>query len=247
MTKHYSTLNLFLRSSIFFIYSTFAIAFYSIIVVFAWVLPLTYRFALIRFFIRIYMYMLKIICHIDYDLQGLDHIPTQATIILSKHQSTWETFFLTMIFYNPAIILKRELLWIPFFGWGLAASKPIAINRNDKSSAMQQILQLGKKCLAQGRSILMFPEGTRVPAGQTGHYKLGGARLAVATETPIIPVAHNAGRYWPKRHFIKRPGTIKVVIGPPIDAKNKTPEVLLAEVKNWIESTVKLIDAQVKA
>ncbi|TAK72012.1 MAG: 1-acyl-sn-glycerol-3-phosphate acyltransferase [Gammaproteobacteria bacterium] len=235
MTK----LNLFLRSLIFSIYSLTSIFLYSFVCVLGLLLPLRYRHALIRFFLRAYIEVLKKVCHIDYQVEGLEHIPyDQGGIVLSKHQSTWETFFLPLIFHDPAVIVKRELLWIPFFGWGLAISEPISINRNDKSSAMQQIIAKGKKCLAQGRWILIFPEGTRVAPGTVGHYKLGGARLAVATQALVIPVAHNAGYRWPRRRFIKRPGTIRVVIGPPIESEGRTPEEVMHLAKTWIEETM---------
>lgn len=242
----YSKLNLFIRSLIFSIYSTLAIVLYSFVCLCSLLFPLRYRHVLIRGFMRLYFYMLKVICHIDYTVEGLENIPSDRTgVILSKHQSTWETFFLPLIFHDPAVILKRELLWIPFFGWGLAASEPIAINRNDKSSAMQQVIVKGKQCLQNGRWVLVFPEGTRTPIGTVGHYKLGGARLAVETGYPVIPVAHNAGRYWPRRRFIKQPGTVRVVIGPLIETKGQTPEEVLELAKDWIERTVTRIDSLV--
>lgn len=208
-----------------------------------WPIPLRYRHQFIRSFLYTAIFLLKWVCRINYHVEGLEHIPKdRAVIILSKHQSTWETFILPLIFHEPAIILKRELLWIPLFGWGLLVTDPIAINRTASSSAMQQVITKGSKCLAAGRSILIFPEGTRIPYGKTGHYKLGGTRLAVATGTPILPVAHNAGRFWPKRRFIKQAGTVKVVIGPLIESKNQTPEALLKLAKTWIEETVQKID-----
>ncbi|RDI38380.1 lysophospholipid acyltransferase family protein [Aquicella lusitana] len=237
--KKRSTFNLFIRSLIFSIYSVSTIMLYSFVCVLSLPFPLRYRHGLIRNYLRLYIYVLKKICHIDYQVEGLEHIPKDRNgIILSKHQSTWETFFLPIIFHDPAIILKRELLWLPFFGWGLAASDPIAINRSSKSNAMQQIIAKGKKCLDEGRWILVFPEGTRVPPGVVGNYKLGGARLAAATGYPVIPVAHNAGKFWPRRKFIKQPGTVRVVIGPLIESKGRTAEEILKLAKQWIEETV---------
>lgn len=170
----------------------------------------------------------------------MENIPTNRSgVVLSKHQSTWETFFLQGLFYQSAIILKRELLWVPFFGWGLAIIDPIAINRSNTNNAMSQIITKGRKCLEAGRWILVFPEGTRIPYGQVGKYRVGGARLATATGYPVIPVAHNAGRFWPKRSFLKTPGTIHVVIGPLIETIDRSAEEVLAEAKNWIEGTMK--------
>lgn len=235
--KHFSTINLVIRSLFFSIYSLTTIMLYSIVCVFSLVFPLHYRHKLIRAYLRIYMFVLKKLCHIEYQVEGLEHIRSLRNgVVLSKHQSTWETFFLPLIFHDPAVIVKRELLWIPFFGWGLAVSDPISINRSKTTSAMQQIIQKGKKCLDDGRWVLIFPEGTRVPYGKIGHYRLGGARLAAATGYPVIPVALNAGKYWPKRKFIKRPGTIRVIIGPPIESKGRTPDEILALAKSWIET-----------
>ncbi|OGT38264.1 MAG: hypothetical protein A3F12_07340 [Gammaproteobacteria bacterium RIFCSPHIGHO2_12_FULL_38_14] len=236
-------MNLFLRSLIFFLFSCITIPLYSIACIISLLLPLRYRFILIRSYLYSAIVLLRVVCHLDYRLEGIEHLPKdRAGIILSKHQSTWETFFLPLIFHDPAIIVKRELLWVPFFGWGLAVSDPIVINRKKKSGAMQQLMQKGKKCLESGRWVLIFPEGTRIPAGEVGHYRLGGARLAASTGYPVIPVAHNAGRFWPKRKFIKQPGTISIVIGPLIESKGKTPEEIMAKTKNWIENTMLQID-----
>lgn len=241
--KKYSQFNLFIRSLIFVIFSTLAICVYSIFVIASGLLPLRYRYMVIRSFLRTDLRALKYICHIDYEIQGLENIPKDRNgVIMSKHQSTWETFLIPIYFKDPAVLGKRELLWIPFFGWAFAASQPITINRSNKTSAMQQIIRQGTKRLHEGRWIMTFPEGTRVAPGHVGNYRLGGARLATATGYPVIPIAHNAGRYWPRRKFIKQPGTVKVVIGPMIESKGRTPEEVLADVKNWIEDTMVKID-----
>jgi 1-acyl-sn-glycerol-3-phosphate acyltransferase len=240
---HYSKLNLFIRSLIFSISSITSIMIYSCVVAFSMLFPLRYRHILIRYFLSFYMGMLKHICHIEYQIEGLENIPKNINgVVLSKHQSTLETLLLPLIFHDPAVIVKRELLWLPFFGWGLAASDPISINRSNKSTAMQQVIQKGKECLDQGRWLLIFPEGTRTAYGKVGHYKLGGARLAVATGYPVIPVAHNAGRFWPRRKFIKQPGTVRVVIGPMIETKGLTPEEVMELSKRWIEGTMTRAD-----
>ena len=243
--KHYSQINLFIRSLIFTIYSSVAIVLYSFVCLAALPTSLKFRHTLIRKFMNVYFYVLKKVCHLDYRIEGKENIPKNINgIIMCKHSSTWETFFLPQYFHTPAPIAKRELAWIPFFGWGLSVCDPIYINRGDKKTAMQQIIDKGQKCLKEGRSIMVFPEGTRVPFGQTGHYKLGGARLAAATGYPVIPIAHNAGWFWPKRGFIKKPGTITVVIGPLIESKGKEPNEILRETKAWIESTMQKISAE---
>ncbi len=241
--KKYSQINLFVRSLLFSTFSLVTITLYSFLCVFSLILPLRYRHLIIRCYLRAYIYALKKICHIDYKIEGLENIPRDRNgIVLCKHQSTWETMLLPTIFHDPAVIVKQELMWIPFFGWGLAVSDPIAINRKNKSSAMQQIIEKGRKRLQDGRWVLVFPEGTRVAYGEVGHYKLGGARLATATGYPVVPVAHNAGRFWPRRKFIKRPGTIRVVIGPLIETNGRSAEEVLALAKNWIEETVLKLD-----
>lgn len=235
--------NLFIRSLLFSTIMVVGIISYSFLCILAVPFPFRYRYALVAGFTKGILNILKWVCHIDYHITGLENIPKDHNgIVLSKHQSIWETFYLPIVFHHSAIILKRELLWVPFFGWGLAIINPIAINRSKKSNAMEQIIQKGKVCLDQGRWIIIFPEGTRIPYGKVGHYKSGGTRLAVATGYPVIPIAHNAGKYWPKRGFIKKPGTIQLVIGPLIETKNKTPDEVLVEVKTWIEETIKKID-----
>jgi 1-acyl-sn-glycerol-3-phosphate acyltransferase len=242
--KRYTKLNLFLRSLIFLCYSTVSIVFFSFACIISRVFPLSYRHKVIRGFLRSQLYALKVICHIDYCVEGLENIPTHRNgIIFSKHQSAWETFYIPTVFHDLAIILKKELLWVPFFGWGLAASDPIGINRREKVTAMQQIICQGRRCLAAGRWILVFPEGTRVPPGVTGKYRLGGARLAAVTGYPVIPIAHNAGRYWPRRQFIKQPGTVRIVIGAVIESRGRSAEDILALAKEWIENTVAKIDS----
>lgn len=237
-------LNLFLRSLLFSIIMVTTMILHSAICLLAWPLPLRIRYKVVIAFTDFIIWLLKVLCNVNYKIEGLENIPKNRNgVILCKHQSTWETFFLPGLFSGPAIILKRELLWVPFFGWGAATVSPIAINRSDKATAMDQILKKGKKCLDEGRWILVFPEGTRIPAGLVGKYRPGGARLAVAAGYPVIPIAHNAGRFWPRRQFIKHPGTVHMVIGPLIETTNRTAEDVLLEAKTWIEETIKKIDS----
>ena len=234
---------LFLRAVIFVVLLTVIIIPYSVLCLIAFIFPLRVRYAMVSGWTDAMTWLLKTICGIHYHIEGLENIPKDRNgIILSKHQSTWETFLLPGLFHQAAIIIKKELLWIPFFGWGLISIEPIAINRNEKASAMEQIFKKGAAYLKQGRWILIFPEGTRVSPGTVGNYRLGGARLAVRTGYPIIPVAHNAGRFWPKGHFIKKPGTVHVVIGPLIETQGRTPQEVMTETKNWIETTMQRID-----
>jgi 1-acyl-sn-glycerol-3-phosphate acyltransferase len=240
MKKHSkNTLAQYIRSYIYVAVTSVYTVLYSFICLATFPLPLRYRCATVRFWSRSMIEILKWICHVNYHVEGLENIPKDRVgIIFSKHQSTWETYYLQCLTEQAAIITKRELLWIPFFGWAFSLLNPIAINRKDKSSAMAQIIAQGKKCIAAGRWILVFPEGTRIPYGQVGKYRLGGARLAVETHSPILPVAHNAGLYWKRKAILKKPGTIQVVIGPLIETTGRTPEEVNQLAQDWIESTI---------
>jgi len=236
-------MNMFFRSLFFSAFMSIYTVFYSFISVSLFPFPLRYRFAFIMAWTKTIIWVLQKTCYINYEVEGWENIPKDRNgIIMCKHQSTWETFFVPSHFYQPAIILKRELLWVPFFGWGLATVDPIAINRKNSQSAMQQIIKKGRACLEAKRWVLVFPEGTRIAPGKVGKYRLGGARLAAETGYPILPIAHNAGRFWPKHGFLKKPGTITVIIGPLIETKNRTPEKVLEETKQWIEGAMQRIE-----
>jgi len=172
---------------------------------------------------------------IDYEVIGRENIPASPTVILSKHQSAWETIAYTSIFPPHVYVLKRELFWIPFLGWGLALMSPIAIDRTRGKEAMRRMIALGGERLAQGFSIMVYPEGTRIPVGRRGTYKLGGGILAVQNGVSVLPVAHNAGLVWPRNSFVKYPGKVTVVIGEPIDTRGLTAEEVMRRVEDWIE------------
>lgn len=237
--RHYSKIELIIRSFIFSTCSIVSMFLYSFLCLFSLIFPVSVRYYFIRFYLRFYIGLLKHVCHIDYQVTGLENIPKdRSVVVFSKHSSAWETFYLPIIFHDPAVIAKRELVWLPFFGWGLASSDPILINRSDKTSAMQQIINKGQKCLDKGRDIIIFPEGTRIPFGKVGKYHLGGARLACATHAPVLPIAHNAGYFWPKKGFIKKPGTLSVAIGPLMETEGQKPEDVMSAAKDWIETTI---------
>ena len=174
-------------------------------------------------------------CGIRYEVQGAENIPEGGGILLCKHQSTWETLALQQIFPPQVWVLKKQLLFLPFFGWGLALLEPIAINRSSRKKAMTQIIEQGRQRLADGRWVVIFPEGTRIPAGTRGHYKLGGARLAEATQAPTLAMVHNAGEHWPKRKLLKRPGVIHVRISAPIATAGRSVNEINQAVETWIE------------
>ncbi|MFN3234845.1 MAG: lysophospholipid acyltransferase family protein [Gammaproteobacteria bacterium] len=231
---------LFLRSLLFSTVMIIATVLYSFVCVICKPCSFNFRYKLIVAWTKFIIKSAEIICGLKYEVVGAENIPKGAAIVFSKHQSTWETFFLLSIFHQPAIILKKELLKIPFFGWGLSIIEPIAINRGKKRDAFQQILDQGKEKLKQGRVVLYFPEGTRTVFGaEEVKYKTGGARLAEATGAPVVPVAHNAGYFWPRRSFLKKPGTIKVVIGQPILTQDKPAQAIVEEAREWIEGQMK--------
>jgi 1-acyl-sn-glycerol-3-phosphate acyltransferase len=181
---------------------------------------------------------LRITCGISHQIKGQNNIPEGPCVLLVKHQSAWETFALQTIFPPQTWVLKKELLYIPIFGWGLWASKPIAIDRNDKFNALDQVVTQGKRILKEGRWVVIFPEGTRVAYGLKKKYSVGGAKLAVEANVPIIPVAHDAGRLWGKGSFLKRSGTINVAIGEPIVTAGKDPRELTKQAEQWIENQI---------
>lgn len=203
--------------------------------------PYRWRYAVITRWTTFNLWWLKVTCRLGYEVEGKEHIPAGPAVILCKHQSAFETMVLQRIFPPHVWLLKRELLWVPFFGWGLAMLEPIAIDRKAGRKALQQLLDIGARRLAAGRWVVIFPEGTRVAPGQRGRYAPGGAMLAVRNGAPVVPVAHNAGEFWPRRGFIKRPGTIRIVIGPVIDTRERDAQEVNAMAERWIEDTMERI------
>jgi 1-acyl-sn-glycerol-3-phosphate acyltransferase len=187
---------------------------------------------------RVVMRALRALCGLDYSVSGREHLPHGGTVVLMKHSSTWETIAQILIFPRQSWVLKHELLRIPVFGWALRKLKPIAIDRKGGATAVQQVLSQGQSRLAEGSCVMIFPEGTRMPVGQTRRYGLSGALLASTVGTPIVPVAHNAGFFWPRRGVLKRAGTVSVVIGAPIITAGREPREINDEVQRWIEAQV---------
>jgi 1-acyl-sn-glycerol-3-phosphate acyltransferase len=175
---------------------------------------------------------------ISHRVEGLENIPDKPCVILSKHSSAWETIAFTGIFPPHVYVIKRELLWIPFLGWGLGLYSPIAIDRSNRKQAMQRLTDLGAARFRQGFSILIFPEGTRVAVGRRQAWRSGGAALACRLGATVLPVAHDAGRFWPRNAFVKRPGRITVSIGKPIDSTGLTADALMRQVETWAEGEV---------
>jgi 1-acyl-sn-glycerol-3-phosphate acyltransferase len=176
------------------------------------------------------------ICGLQYEVRGRENLPDEPAIVMCKHQSAWETLFLTILLPRPlSYVYKRELHWAPFFGWALASLRMIHINRSRGSDAFEQVVEQGTRRLAEGTWIVIFPEGTRTAPGAPPRYKTGGARLAARTGATLIPIALNSGETWPRRSFVKMPGTITVSIGPPIRAEGRSAEELARLSEAWIE------------
>lgn len=194
------------------------------------------RYRVISLWNRLVVRAARMICGIRHEVRGLENVPDHAVVVMAKHQSAWETIALPTLLPPMSIVIKRELLKIPFFGWGMRMFSPIAIDRGAGKESLKQIVAQGKARIAEGFSILIFPEGTRMKVGEVGRYNIGGAWLATHTQTAVLPIAHNAGEVWPKNSFLKRPGTVTVSIGPVISSAGKKADVLNEEVKTWIET-----------
>ncbi len=196
------------------------------------------RFALIEWYAERIFDVLRVTCKLDYRVEGLENIPNEPHVAYWKHSSAWETFGQFLIGPPKVIVFKHELIYIPFVGFGLRLLRSIAVKRGAGTSAVNQVVSQGRSRLAEGLSILIFPEGTRVAAGETRRYGVSGALLASRAGCKVVPVAHDAGYYWPRRGLIKKPGTVRVIVGPPIDAAGREPREINEEAQAWIESTI---------
>lgn len=225
-----------LRSLLFWILLAPLTLLFACLVLLAFVLPLHVRWSIISVWVRIVLWWLAASCGLRFEVTGRENIPDTAAIVFSKHQSMWETIALQAIFPHLVWVAKRELKWLPFFGWGLSLMKTIFINRGAGRSAVQQLVNQGKQRLDEGLWIVIFPEGTRVAPGTRGRYRIGGAVLAEQSGYPIVPVAHNSGEYWPRRSLTKLPGTVQMRIGAPITTEGKTAQQILDEASGWIEA-----------
>lgn len=208
---------------------------FSVIAVLFFAFPPLTRSRIISGWARTMLWWARVTCGLDYRVVGAENIPPGPAVILSKHQSAWETMAFQRIFPPVVWVMKRELLKIPFFGWGLAMTSPIAIDRGAGKEALKQVAEQGKARLAQGFWVVIYPEGTRLKPGVRGKYNGGGAYLAVHAAAPVVPVAHNAGEFWGKNAFLKYPGTITVSIGRPISTEGMKASALNAGVEEWIE------------
>ena len=185
--------------------------------------------------------LLRVLCGVNYEIMGQENIPAEPGIIICKHQSAWETFALQLIFPAQVWVLKRELLWIPIFGWGLKVVGAIAIDRKGGKKALMQVIKQGTERLQRGLWVVIFPEGTRSLPGTKGKYNVGGAMLAARSGFPVVPVAHNAGEYWSSKGFVIKPGTVKVVVGPVLQPEGMKAGEVNEWTEQWIEGQMAII------
>lgn len=226
----------FFRSLIFALLQTVFTPFFSMISILTFPWPPMTRYRVISQWARIMMFLVEKICGVRYRLEGAENIPDVPCIVLSNHQSAWETIAFQVILPPQVWVLKKELLRIPFFGWGLAMTSPIAIDREEGRAALKQLIEQGKDRLDAGFFVIVFPEGTRIAPGKIAPFKIGGAWLATHTGAPVLPIAHNSGYLWGKNAFFKRPGVITVSIGKPVETKGMKPNALNEATETWIRS-----------
>jgi 1-acyl-sn-glycerol-3-phosphate acyltransferase len=192
-----------------------------------------------------------VILGIQNRVTGMENLPTvdkSAAVLLLKHQSTWETFSMPTLMPHPlAYVFKKELLYVPFFGWAMGRMDMIHIDRSQRTQAFNKVVEQGRRLMAQGVWVIMFPEGTRIPRGQKGVYKTGGTRLAIETGAPVIPIAVTSAKCWPRKAFIKKPGIVDISIGPAISSVGRKPDELMREVENWIETEMRRLDPEAYA
>ncbi len=236
-----------LRSLLFTTYMMVSACLFGAFMTLCFWLPYRAHFGIARAWARCLFWMLERLCGLTFVVEGRERIPQGNHIIMSNHTSAWETVAQFVIFPPQVWVLKRELLWIPFVGWGLKLLRPIAINRGDGHRAVLQVVEQGKVRLADGLWVVIFPEGTRVVAGETRKFGVSGALLAIRTGKLVVPLSHNAGAFWPRRGFVKKPGTIRVIIGEPIAPEGKNPRDLTEEVRAAIESGLARIATEQRA
>jgi len=228
-----------IRSALFLLLATLITAPAGLLVTLSVILPMRARFAIIAVWRAGFMWLCAQVLGLRYQVIGRENIPSTPSVVLSKHQSAWETIGLQAIFPPLVFVLKRSLLLIPFLGWAFAAVKMISIDRSAGKNALKQVVRQGKERLKAGYWVIIFPEGTRIPPGEVRRFKTGGAFLAVSAGVPAVPVAHNAGEFWARNAFVKKAGLITVSIGPAIDTTGKTPEQVTAQAEQWIETEMR--------
>ena len=231
-----------LRTALFLLFQTVTVVPWGLCCLLIAPLPLHVRYQFTIGWTKMVLWAARVICGISWEVRGRENFPDGPAVILSKHQSTWETFFyVSWLPREVCFVFKRELLWVPFFGWGIGLLKMIHIDRRKGRDAFESVVRQGQRKLDEGRWIVMFPEGTRTQVGSQGQYKSGGARLAVRTGAVVVPIAVNAGECWPKKPIVKRPGRVVVSVGPPIPTAGREPDEVNTDAERWIEAEMRRI------
>jgi len=234
-----------LRASLYYLFLTITVIPYAFLCLLCAPLPLHWRYRITMGWPRLATWGARVFCGVRWQIEGTENLIDGPAVVLAKHQSAWETLFLpSHLPREVCFVYKRELHRIPFFGWGLALLRMIPIDRAKGKEAFEQVVQIGQQRLDEGRWPILFPEGTRIAPGKMGRFKMGGALLAIRTNSPIIPIAHNAGECWPRHAFTKKPGLITVRIGAPISPEGLTPEALNDKVSAWIEAEMKSLNPE---
>ena len=233
------TLRVYLGSTVLLLWMVVSTLVFAPIVIICGLFPFPVRYKVAKVWVAAVLRMADVCCGIRYEVEGAEHIPKdKPVIILSNHQSAWETLAFRCIFPAQTSLFKRSLLWIPFWGWAMATLKPIAIDRENKTAALRKLIVKGTEALKQGLIIIIYPEGTRMPFGKMKEFSAGGAMLAQKSGYPILPVAHNAGKCWPRYSFIKYPGIIKVKIGAPINPEGLKANEINHQVESWVSEAL---------
>jgi len=224
------------RSSLYMVYLTVTTVVYCLVMLLTFVLPLTQRYWVVQGYAWLQIQGLRWICGLTYRMEGMENLPDEPSIIFSKHQSTYETFVLLYELPHSAFVAKRELLWVPFFGWGMSALRYITIDRKAGRKVITQIIEQAQDRFASGLWVTIFPEGTRKAPGEAPDYKAGGALMAAKTGRKVVPVVHNSGEFWPRHSLLKWPGTVTYRIGPAIETQSRSASNILEDAKNYIET-----------
>lgn len=229
---------IWVRSIIFTVLMFLSVLLWSIVVVIGRVGGYPVSYMLVVAWVRAVLWLLEKLCHLNFRVEGTENIPANPSVVLLKHSSAYETLVQFLLFPRQCWVVKRELLWAPFLGWAVAAVRPIAIDRSAGQQAVAQVLTKGRTRLDEGHWVMIFPEGTRMPTGETRRYGISGVLLAQETGRLLVPVAHDAGNYWPRRGWSKRPGTVTFRIGPPVDPAGREARKVAEQIQSWIEAQV---------
>jgi 1-acyl-sn-glycerol-3-phosphate acyltransferase len=230
-----------LRSLLFQVFFFVSVCLHALAITLLFFMPYRFLFGIARLWGKSMLFVGKYLCGLDYVVEGRENIPDEASVIMIKHTTVFETYAQLAIFPPQTWVLKHELLWIPMFGWGLATLKAIAIDRGAGHHSVRQVIEKGKSRLRDGIWVTIYPEGTRMPLGETRRYGISGAALACEAQVPVVPVAHNAGDLWPRRGLRKKPGLIRFCIGPPIHPGDLAPKALNLAVQDWVEGRMREI------